>query len=253
MISARNHFYQTFFIDSRWLAISTKRGTSHIFPINCYGGVVNARTHSKPYIVNRTTKHQRTAGFEEEAYGGSSVNPLINSNLNSTEIQQYQMQQMLHQNYDNSFASPVVFNNNPKLRSLMEPFIIPAYGQLKQPNTNSTFQSSVISTNATANSSSFGLLTVASSTGIGGGNMSAFQERSSPEKNKNESLTGNVNTNSNGGGVLVGLNGSNMVGAAFNSAAVVTENMTHLGIKNFSLLGLFVCNYNCVFMYREYL
>ena len=51
--------------DSRWLAIGTKRGTTHIFPLNSYGGVVNARTHSKPHIVNRTAKHQRTAGFIE--------------------------------------------------------------------------------------------------------------------------------------------------------------------------------------------
>lgn len=55
--------------DSRWLAIGTKRGTTHIFPLNCYGGVVNARTHSKPHIVNRTAKHQRTAGFIENDEG----------------------------------------------------------------------------------------------------------------------------------------------------------------------------------------
>lgn len=49
--------------DSRWLAVGTKRGTTHLFPINVYGGPVNARTHSKPYVVNRVSKHQRTAGF----------------------------------------------------------------------------------------------------------------------------------------------------------------------------------------------
>ena len=68
-----------------------------------------------------------------------------NKNLSTTEIQQYQMQQMLQQNYDNSLSTPIVYNNNPKLRNIKEPFIIPAYGQLKQPNTNSTFQSSVTS------------------------------------------------------------------------------------------------------------
>jgi WD40 repeat protein len=49
--------------DSRWLAVGTKRGTTHLFPINVYGGPVNARTHSKPYVVNRVSKHHRTAGF----------------------------------------------------------------------------------------------------------------------------------------------------------------------------------------------
>lgn len=62
----------SFSADSRWLAIGTKRGTTHIFPINCYGGMINARTHSKPYVVNRTTKHQRTAGFVENEEGKST-------------------------------------------------------------------------------------------------------------------------------------------------------------------------------------
>lgn len=40
----------------------------------------------------------------------------------------------------------------------------------------------------------------------------------------------------------ISANGPQMAAAAFNSAASVTENMTHLGIKNFSYLGLFfVC------------
>lgn len=134
----------SFSSDSRWLAIGTKRGTTHIFPLNCYGGVINARTHSKPYLVNRTTKHQRTAGFVESEEGSNpNIAPMNNTNLSTTEIQQYQMQQMLQQNYDNSLSSPIVYNNNPKLRNIKEPFIIPAYAQLKQPNTNSTFQSSV--------------------------------------------------------------------------------------------------------------
>ena len=54
---------------------------------------------------------------------------------------QYQMQHMLQQQYDNSCQSPIVINNNPKLKSLLEPFVIAAYGQLKQPNANSSFQS----------------------------------------------------------------------------------------------------------------
>lgn len=55
--------------DSWWLAIGTKRGTTHVFPLNSYGGAINKRTHSKPYLVNRTTKHQRTAGFVETEEG----------------------------------------------------------------------------------------------------------------------------------------------------------------------------------------
>lgn len=223
--------------DSRWLAIGTKRGTTHVFPINSYGGVVNARTHSKPHLVNRSAKHQRTAGFVENEEGSynstnssnSNINSLLtNTNLNSSEMQQYQMQQMLQQQYDNSLSTPIVHNNNPKLRSLMEPFIIPVYGQLKQPNTNSTFQSSVLSANTMQATGGSGLLTTV--------NNANHDRTSSSEK---------CSTGTNGGS-LVGLNSSvanigancpNIAVTALSSAALVTENMTQFGIKNFSSLA----------------
>lgn len=110
----------SFSMDSRWLAISTKRGTTHIFPINIDGGTVNARTHSKPFVANKTSKHQRTSGFLE--------NEIFRT--------------------DDTESNPSQVTNNPKFRNFLEPFIIPAYGQLKQPNTNSSFQSSVISSNS---------------------------------------------------------------------------------------------------------
>ena len=238
--------------DSRWLAIGTKRGTTHIFPLNSYGGPVNARTHTKPYVVNRTTKHQRTAGFmeaDETAYnstggnnaaqsslhnnGGGGSSLMMNGNAaNDTQLQQYQMQQMLQQQYDNSFSTPILYNNNPKLRSLMEPFLIPAYGQLKQPNTNSTFQSSVLSTNAAYTHSSLcnGLLTAVNtqSGSNGGGAMPNGMGGYMSSNNANVSIVNN------------GLGSNNIAATALSSAALVTENMTNFGIRNFSLLGLFV-------------
>ncbi|KAM6946465.1 BCAS3 microtubule associated cell migration factor [Aplochiton taeniatus] len=51
--------------DSRWLVISTLRGTSHVFPINPYGGVPCARTHMSPHVVNRMSRFQKSAGLEE--------------------------------------------------------------------------------------------------------------------------------------------------------------------------------------------
>jgi hypothetical protein len=217
--------------DSRWLAISTKRGTTHIFPLNSYGGPVNARTHSKPYVVNRTAKHQRTAGFIESdnehlTHGSSFAKmPLLNNsslansnNSIDSQHQQYQMQQMLQQQYDNSFSTPILINNNPKLKSLMEPFVIQAYGQLKQPNANSSFQSSVISSNPTSC-----LLTSSSS---------------NQHSNPIVSLPSNNMLVSNSNSITNSLTGSNIAATAFSSAAIVTENMTNFGIKNFSLLGL---------------
>jgi hypothetical protein len=38
----------TFTPDSRWLAVSTKRGTTHLFAINPYGGKMNSFLHRKP-------------------------------------------------------------------------------------------------------------------------------------------------------------------------------------------------------------
>ena len=210
--------------DSRWLAIGTKRGTTHIFPLNSYGGPVNARTHSKPYVVNRTAKHQRTAGFIDTDNDSNANNftkmPLLNNSSllngnNDSQQQQYQMQQMLQQQYDNSFSSPILLNNNPKLKSLMEPFVIQAYGQLKQPNANSTFQSSVISANGTV-----GLLTTGN-----GNNTTCLM-------NTNAMTVSHVNN------TVSTLTGSNIAATALSSAALVTENMTNFGIKNFSLLGL---------------
>lgn len=54
-----------FSLDSRWVAISTLRGTSHVFPINPYGGAPCARTHMSPRVVNRMSRFQKSAGLEE--------------------------------------------------------------------------------------------------------------------------------------------------------------------------------------------
>lgn len=54
-----------FSLDSRWVAISTLRGTTHVFPINPYGGAPCARTHMSPRVVNRMSRFQKSAGLEE--------------------------------------------------------------------------------------------------------------------------------------------------------------------------------------------
>lgn len=51
--------------DSRWVAISTLRGTTHVFPVNPYGGAPCARTHMSPRVVNRMSRFQKSAGLEE--------------------------------------------------------------------------------------------------------------------------------------------------------------------------------------------
>ncbi|XP_039270826.2 BCAS3 microtubule associated cell migration factor-like isoform X1 [Styela clava] len=51
--------------DSRWLSVSTLRGTSHIFPIAAYGGAATVRTHASHRVVNRSSRFHKSAGLED--------------------------------------------------------------------------------------------------------------------------------------------------------------------------------------------
>ncbi|XP_072163285.1 BCAS3 microtubule associated cell migration factor-like [Diadema setosum] len=51
--------------DSRWVAVSTMRETTHVFPITPYGGHVCARTHTSQKIVNKESRFHKSAGLEE--------------------------------------------------------------------------------------------------------------------------------------------------------------------------------------------
>lgn len=75
--------------DSRWVAVSTLRGTSHIFPITPYGGPIGVRTHTSTRVVNRLSRFHRSAGLDEHypttpatnqtSSGRSSPNPSLGS------------------------------------------------------------------------------------------------------------------------------------------------------------------------------
>ena len=69
--------------DSRWVAVSTLRGTTHIFPITPYGGAVNVRTHTSPRVVNRLSRFQRTAGLDDTPVSGRH-SPVMTSSSGST-------------------------------------------------------------------------------------------------------------------------------------------------------------------------
>ncbi|CAF1145037.1 unnamed protein product [Adineta ricciae] len=64
----------TFTTDSRWLAVSTKRGTTHLFAINPYGGAVNIRSHTKNHVVNKASRYHRTAGLEDQSSRHTNTN-----------------------------------------------------------------------------------------------------------------------------------------------------------------------------------
>ncbi|XP_031829238.2 uncharacterized protein LOC116425518 isoform X1 [Nomia melanderi] len=65
--------------DTRWAAISTVRGTTHVFPVAPYGGPVGMRTHSTPHVVNRLSRFHRSAGLMDD--GTRSHSPVSHSEL----------------------------------------------------------------------------------------------------------------------------------------------------------------------------
>uniref|UniRef100_A0A1I8ITP1 BCAS3 domain-containing protein n=1 Tax=Macrostomum lignano TaxID=282301 RepID=A0A1I8ITP1_9PLAT len=69
--------------DSRWVAVSTNHGTTHVFPICPYGGPANWRTHGGPQVVNRASCYQKTSGFEPQ----SQSKPVVQSPLAQVKLQ----------------------------------------------------------------------------------------------------------------------------------------------------------------------
>ncbi|CAB3369083.1 Hypothetical predicted protein [Cloeon dipterum] len=55
----------SFSIDSRFCAVSTLRGTTHVFAINPYGGAPTMRTHGCNAMVNRLSRFHRSAGLDD--------------------------------------------------------------------------------------------------------------------------------------------------------------------------------------------
>ena len=54
-----------FSTDSRWVTVSTLRGTAHTFPITPYGGQISVRTHTEPLVANKLSRFHTTAGLDE--------------------------------------------------------------------------------------------------------------------------------------------------------------------------------------------
>ena len=145
----------SFSYDSRWLAVSTKRGTTHIFPINSYGGPVNSRTHANPYVVNRASRHSRTAGFADE-------DPQQQQLHQPQQVQHQSQQQglMLQQNgssgSNNNNNTELQYYFNPRIKTTLEPFVIQALGQIRQPYSGSNI--SAVTANAVDNVTHFGIM-----------------------------------------------------------------------------------------------
>ncbi|CDQ89095.1 unnamed protein product [Oncorhynchus mykiss] len=127
--------------DSRWVVISTLRGTSHVFPINPYGGAPCARTHMSPRVVNRMSRFQKSAGLEEienelnsKQAGGGRCSPIpgLSSSPSGSPLHAKLTSQESYNNFTNNNMG------NPRLSPLPSLTIVLPLAQIKQPMTLGT-------------------------------------------------------------------------------------------------------------------
>ncbi|XP_076394112.1 uncharacterized protein LOC100877372 isoform X2 [Megachile rotundata] len=96
--------------DTRWVSISTVRGTTHVFPVAPYGGPVGIRTHSTPHVVNRLSRFHRSAGLMDD--GTRSHSPVSHTEL-PLSVYPY---------------------SNPRLPPYPHPTILHPLAQIRQPS-----------------------------------------------------------------------------------------------------------------------
>uniref|UniRef100_A0A672HFB1 BCAS3 microtubule associated cell migration factor n=1 Tax=Salarias fasciatus TaxID=181472 RepID=A0A672HFB1_SALFA len=129
--------------DSRWVAVSTLRGTTHVFPINPYGGAPCARTHMSPRVVNRMSRFQKSAGLEEIEQdcilgGGGGIGgrcspiPGLSSSPSGSPLHAKLSSQDSYNNFTNNNMG------NPRLSPLPSLTVVLPLAQIKQPMTLGT-------------------------------------------------------------------------------------------------------------------
>ncbi|XP_037938422.1 uncharacterized protein LOC119671734 [Teleopsis dalmanni] len=101
----------SFSLDSRWVAVSTLRGTTHVFPITPYGGAIGVRTHTSLHVVNKLSRFHRSAGLSGE---GRSSSPISHSE-------------------STTFVQSLQPYHNPTLPPFSRPVVVLPLTQLRQP------------------------------------------------------------------------------------------------------------------------
>lgn len=100
-----------FSLDSRWVAVSSLRGTTHVFPITPYGGPAGVRTHGSLHVVNRLSRFHRSAGLTVD---GRSSSPISHT-----------------ESACNQSCTPF---NNPRTSPFPRPVVMHALAQIRQPS-----------------------------------------------------------------------------------------------------------------------
>lgn len=98
-------------LDTRWVAVSTLRGTTHVFPITPYGGPMGVRTHTSLHVVNKLSRFHRSAGLSAE---GRSSSPISHSE-------------------STTFTQSLQPYHNPTLPPFHRPTVVMPLAQLRQP------------------------------------------------------------------------------------------------------------------------
>ncbi|XP_076035615.1 BCAS3 microtubule associated cell migration factor-like [Oratosquilla oratoria] len=108
----------TFSLDSRWVAVSTHRGTTHVFPITPYGGNIGVRTHTSKCVVNRLSRFQRSAGLDDTPSSGRN-SPVLSASPGGSKF---------------FFEpSPNMAYPNPRYPPYPTPTVVKPLAQLRQP------------------------------------------------------------------------------------------------------------------------
>lgn len=115
--------------DSRWVAVSTLRGTSHIFPITPYGGPIGVRTHTSTRVVNRLSRFHRSAGFDEYRTNSASGRTSPNPSLGSSPV----ISKMYVDPASSGNCPLVIPYPNPYVPPFPAPTLVQPLAQLRQP------------------------------------------------------------------------------------------------------------------------
>ncbi|XP_045480086.1 breast carcinoma-amplified sequence 3 homolog isoform X2 [Harmonia axyridis] len=101
----------SFSSDSRWVAVTSSRGTTHVFPITPYGGNINNRTHTNRHVVNKMSRYHRSAGLSNDERPRSPVP--------GTE----------------SLGAKIYPYTNPRHPPFPNPIVVNPLAQIRQPST----------------------------------------------------------------------------------------------------------------------
>ncbi|KAG8234132.1 hypothetical protein J437_LFUL007498 [Ladona fulva] len=128
-----------FSMDSRWVAVSTLRGTAHVFPLTPYGGPVGVRTHTAPHVVNRASRFHRSAGLDSAAsHVGDPHSPIAGNGLVGSGTCSSPTSSTLHHHMEPAIPYP-----NPRLPPFPHPTTVMPLARLRQPSLSGSMPSSV--------------------------------------------------------------------------------------------------------------